>query len=494
MKHEKFRFKAGEEMKAKALELGVELPWSDSIDVLLQPVEIAGIKVPNGLAVQPMEGFDADENGAPGELAFRRYNRYAAGGNGMIWFEACSLVPDGRSNPHQFMLTGDNVHVYRKLTDQIRATAEEHYGKDHRPFLVLQFTHSGRYSKPAEGFKPKIFSNNAVLNSPHPLTLPTSRDRLSPALPTVAGEGEPSTRNSERSGDPDLSGLQPATRSEAEIPIYRDRNPQLYFTDTEIDAIKSAYIGAFTLAEQAGFDAVDVKACHGYLLHELLYAYDRTDSKYGGSFENRTRFVREVFSTPTRLVKSMRLNAFDLVPYGFGMKRDGSMEIDLTETKKLISQLSDSVPLWNITAGIPRHAAHVGRPFDRGVFNAPVPEEHPLEGIARLIGATGELQQTFPGLQFVGTAYSWLRQYFPNVGAGVVNQKKVSFIGLGRSSFAYPDAPKDLMDKGMLDPKKVCVSCSKCTELMRKGGPTGCAVRDEQYKGTRHKAQGSRKE
>ncbi|MFH0761090.1 MAG: hypothetical protein V2A67_06270 [Bacteroidota bacterium] len=463
MKHEKFRFKTGEEIKTKALELGVKLPWSDSIDVLLQPVDIAGIKVPNRLAVQPMEGFDADENGTPGELAFRRYNRYAAGGSGMIWFEACSLVPDGRSNPHQLMLTGDNVHVYRKLTDQIRATAEENFGKDHRPFLVLQFTHSGRYSKPTEDFQPKIFSNNPVLDSPHPLTLPTSRDRFSPALPPVAGEGEPA------------------------IP-----KPQLYFTDSEIDAIKSAYIQAFALAEQAGFDAVDVKACHGYLLHEMLYAYDRTDSRYGGSFERRTRFLTDVLATKTPLVKSVRLNATDMIPYpyGFGMKRDGSAETDLDEVKKLISILAPNVPLWNISAGIPKLNAHIGRPYDRGVFNAPLPDEHPLEGISRLINITGELQLAFPDLRFVGSAYSWLRQFFPNVGAGILNQKKVSFIGLGRSSFAYPDAPKDLMDKGMLDPEKVCVSCSKCTELMRKGMATGCAVRDSEYKGKRQKAEG----
>ncbi len=433
MKFEKFRFKTGKEITAKALELGIKLPWSDSIELLLQPVEIAGMEVPNRLAVHPMEGFDADQDGTPGELSFRRYRRYAAGGSGMIWFEACSLVPDGRSNPHQFMLTIDNVPVFRKLTDQIRATAEESFGKNHRPFLVLQFTHSGRYSKPAEGFQPKIFSNNPIVNNHN---------------------------------------------------NHNNHNTQPLFTDSEIDAIKSAYIEALQLAEQAGFDAVDVKACHGYLLHEMLYAYDRTDSQYGGSFENRTRFLTDVLATKTTLVKSVRLTATDRIPYpyGFGMKRDGSAATDLDEVKRLISILSPDVPLWNITAGIPKLNAHVGRPYNRGVFNAPPPDEHPLEGISRLIHATGELQQTYPELYFVGTAYSWLRQYFPHVGAGVLQAGMASLIGLGRSSFAYPDAPKDLMDKGMLDPKKVCLSCSRCTELMRKGGPTGCAVRDAAYK------------
>lgn len=430
MKHEKFRFKAGEEVQAKALELGVKLPWSDSIEILLQPVEIAGVTVPNRLAVQPMEGFDADSRGIPGELTFRRYGRYAEGGSGMIWFEACSVVPDGRSNPNQMMITPDTVPHLKRLNDHIRKTAADAFGSDHRPFLVLQFTHSGRYSRPAEGFQPKIFSNNPLLNN------------------------------------------------------HNNHNSQPFFSDSDLDFIKEKYIEALSLAEEAGFDAVDVKACHGYLQHEMLYAFDRTDSRYGGSFENRTRFVRDVLTAPTGLVRSMRLNAFDLIPYpyGFGMKPDGSDQIDLTETKQLIRQLSPLVPLWNITAGIPRHASHIGRPYDRGVFNAPVPEEHPLEGIARLIRETGELQRSFPDLQFVGTAYSWLRQFYPNVGAGVLNAGLATYIGLGRSSFAYPDAPKDLMQTGHLDPKKVCVCCSKCTEFMRKGMATGCAVRDPAYK------------
>ncbi|MFA6127170.1 MAG: hypothetical protein WC699_07700 [Bacteroidales bacterium] len=451
-KHERFRFKSSEELKTKALELDINLPWSDSVEVLLEPVLIRGFRVPNRLAVQPMEGFDSDDNGTPGELAFLRYGRYAAGGSGMIWFEACSVLADGRSNPHQMMISAANVHEYKRLTDHIRKTAGDTFGSDHKPFLVLQLTHSGRYSKPYAGFQPKIFSDNPVLAEP--LHLPTGTYAI------------PDTR----------------------YPIF--------YSDSEIDLIKTAYLEGIKFAEQAGFDAVDIKACHGYLLHEMLFAYDRNDSHYGGSFENRTRFLREVLNVPSTIIKAFRLSAFDLIPYpyGFGMKQDGSIEIDLAEVKKLIAEFAPVVPLWNISAGIPRHNAHIGRPYDRGVFNAAPPDEHPLVGIDRLIRVTGELKKSFPDLQFVGSGYSWLRQYSPHVGAGVVSGGNVNFIGLGRSSFAYPDAPKDLMEKGMLDPKKVCVSCSKCTEFMRLGVPTGCAVRDERYKaeGRRQKAEGRR--
>jgi 2,4-dienoyl-CoA reductase-like NADH-dependent reductase (Old Yellow Enzyme family) len=436
-KHEKFRYKSASELITKAKELGLDLPWSDSVEALLQPVVIQGIRAPNRLTVQPMEGFDSDENGTPGELAFRRYGRYAAGGSGMIWFEACSATPDGRSNPHQMLISSENVYQYRKLTDHIRKTAEDTFGNNHHPFLVMQLTHSGRYSRSDSDFQPKIFSDNPYLDAPQPLSFPRTREPL-------------------------------------------DAAPSPFYSDSVIDSIKLAFIEGVKLAEMAGFDAVDIKACHGYLLHEMLFAYDRTDSRYGGSFENRTRFLREVVNAPSKIIKAVRLSAFDLIPYpyGFGMNPDGSYRIDLSEVKKLIAGFSQVVPLWNITAGVPRHATHVGRPFDRGTFNGPPPDEHPLEGIARLIRITGELKKAFPDLYFVGTGYSWLRQFYPNVGAGALNQGNISFIGLGRSSFAYPDAPKDLMQNGMLNPKKVCVSCSKCTEFMRLGVPTGCAMRD----------------
>ena len=130
--------------------------------------------------------------------------------------------------------------------------------------------------------------------------------------------------------------------------------------------------------------------------------------------------------------------------------------------------------------GIPYYNPHIGRPFDRPLPGAILPPEHPLEGIIRLLKAAGKTQRQFHQAAVVGTGYSWLREFFPNVGAAVLAQRKASFIGLGRSSFAYPHAPRDLMEKGRLDPKKVCISCSGCTQLMRQNRPSGCVVRDSE--------------
>jgi len=99
-------------------------------------------------------------------------------------------------------------------------------------------------------------------------------------------------------------------------------------------------------------------------------------------------------------------------------------------------------------------------------------------GIDRFLGVTEKLQKAHPDFPLVGTGYSWLRHFFPQVASGAVRQGGVSVVGLGRMAFAYPDFARDLMDHGSLDPKKVCVGCSGCSELMRAGGPSGCVVRD----------------
>jgi len=381
-----------------------------------------------------MEGFDSKDDGSPGELTIRRYKRYAEGGSGIIWFEATSILHDGRSNPHQLLLNSDTVDEFKSLVDITRDSAIKSLGQNHNPFLVLQLTHSGRFSKPLAKSLNKIFYRNPWLD------------------------------------------------------INDDKKD--LFTDEEIDSIKESYLKAIEIARAAGFDAVDIKACHGYLLHEMLSSYNREDSKYGGSFQNRIRLLKELCEHNTDILTAVRLNVTDLIayPFGFGMNADGAFEIDLSETRELIENLIElNCTLLNITAGVPRYNPHVGRPFDRSLKGSLVPYEHPLEGVARLIELGSELQSMYNKLPIVGTGYSWLRHFYPYIAAGVLKNNMASFIGLGRNSFAYPDAPKDLMLKGKLDPEKACISCSRCTEFMRHGFSTGCAIHDKEIYGEAYK-------
>jgi 2,4-dienoyl-CoA reductase-like NADH-dependent reductase (Old Yellow Enzyme family) len=437
-KHEPFNFKSGEELLQKAEALNLMLPFQDAIDPLFSPLEIGNKTVPNRLAVHPMEGYDGNTDGSPSDLTIRRYLRYAEGGSGLIWFEAASVIPEGRSNPRQLMLTPENLDAYKRLLEQLRIQAYSTFGQSHELLFILQLTHSGRYSKPDGQPKSQIACFN-----PH---LDQSRENLA------------------------------------------------VISDDSLNLIMARFQEAIWLAYKAGFDGVDIKACHGYLVHELLGSFTRSKSVFGESFNNRTRFLIETiqhFQQKIRgFIPAVRLNVTDGIPYpfGFGASDEGFFQIDLSEPRQLIERLFEKgCQLINITAGIGAHSPHIGRPFDRPATGSPLPEEHPLVGVCRLIELAGNMQQAFPGLPMVGTGYSWLRQFFPNTAAAAIQNKHISLIGLGRSSFAYPYAPRDLMDRGKLDPGKVCIACSRCTELMRHGRISGCVMRDTDIYGKEYK-------
>lgn len=442
-RHQPFRFKSSAELLGKAEELGLELPFQVSLAPLFEPLILGTKKLSNRLVVQPMEGCDGKRDGSPAELTFRRYRRYAEGGSGLIWFEATSVVEEGRSNPHQLLIHTQNLDAFKRLVEQARRSAEQTFGNSHQVFLVLQLTHSGRYSKPKGTPKPQAVCLNPLLDK-------------------------------KKDG------------------IY-------ILSDDELDRLEDKYVEAARLAWRAGFDAVDIKACHGYLVNELLSARTRNNSRYGGSFEKRSLFLREVMrrikQELPQIFLAVRLSAYDGLPFphGFGVSEGNQAGIDLTEPKSLIKLLIElGCSLFNITVGNPHLKPHLGRPFDQPLLDAPLPEEHPLEGVCRLISITQELQRSYPETPFVGTGYSWMRHFFPYVGAAVVARKMASLIGLGRSSFAYPDAPQDLLQKNSLDPKKVCLTCSRCSELMRSGRAAGCVVRDREVYGREYKKISSR--
>jgi 2,4-dienoyl-CoA reductase-like NADH-dependent reductase (Old Yellow Enzyme family) len=428
-RHEPFRFPNPDALLKKAESLGVQLPFLDSVTPLLAPGQIAGKLTPNRIAVQPMEGFDGTPAGAPGDLTFRRYRRYVEGGSGLIWFEACSVAPFGRSNPSQLMLTEGTLSEFQRLVAMTRQAARDRFGSACDPYLVLQLTHSGRFSKIEKRSKRKVACFNPFLD---------------------------------------------ASADAVEL-----------FSDNELDDIRDQFIAAAVLTRQAGFDAVDIKACHGYLLHELLSARTRTDSRYGGPFQNRTRLlldvVEQIRTALPGLTLAVRMNATDGIPspYGFGAAGTEDARPDFSEPLQLQQMLVNAgCGLFNITAGIPAHSPHIGRPFDRPVKGAKFPDVHPLSSVSSLIQWAAVFQKAQPLVPVVGTGYSWLRHFWPNVGAAVLAGKGASFIGLGRNAFAYPDAPLDLMNKGKLNPSKCCNACSCCTELMRDGQVTGCVIRD----------------
>ncbi len=428
-RYETFRYSDAQALLKKAEELGVRLPMQDSVDPLLAPASLGGKAVPNRIAVQPMEGCDGSSTGAPESLTFRRYGRYAAGGNGLIWFEACAVSASGRSNPRQLTLTEETLEEFKRLVEATRHIARTRFGPAHDPYLVLQLTHAGRYSRKECRSKARVACANPFLDKP--------------------------------------------------------QEPVELFGDQELADIRSQFVAAADLASRAGFDAVDVKACHGYLMHELLSAFTRQDSIYGGTFANRCRLLLEtvagIRAALPELAVAVRLNAMDGIPYpfGFGASPTASDGPDLSEPLRLQQALVDAgCMLLNVTAGIPRHTPHFGRPYNRPARGGEKPPVHPLRSVCSLIELAGVFQGAQPSLPVVGTGYSWLRQFWPNVGAAVLERHGAAFIGLGRNAFAYPDAALDLMTQGKLEASKCCNACSCCTELLRNHQTTGCVLRD----------------
>lgn len=427
MKHEKFSYRSLEEIKKKAAELGIHLPFAEDTRALTREASFGSVTLKNRMGTAPMEGADALADGSPSELTLRRYMRDAEGGSAMIWFEAISIVPEGRSSAHQLMLTRENLENYKKLTEAVREAGRKKNG--FVPYLIMQANHSGRYSNP---------------------------------------EGKPAPLIAYR--HPEYEKLRPADDS-------------CIVTDDYLKGLEEKFAEAALLAREAGFDAVDIKACHGYLLMELLSAY-RRPGLYGGSFENRTRLLRNSIAAAKvhedgHFLVTARIGIYDgfAWPYGFGVKEGGDAKPDMEEPIRLVRALyeEDGLPMVNLTMGNPYVNTHVTRPFDGGKY---IPDEHPLCGVARIINGIGQVKKAVPGMFLSASGPSYLRQYADLYAAGALEEGLCDNMLFGRLSFADPDFPKQILETGRIDPFRTCVACGKCGDLIRAGKPAGCIVRD----------------
>jgi 2,4-dienoyl-CoA reductase-like NADH-dependent reductase (Old Yellow Enzyme family) len=428
-----FNYRHADEIRADAASRGLYLPWSDDLSPLAGSVRLGGKTAPTRFAVLPVEGRDAALDGTPSERTFRRYRRYAAGGSGLIHFEAVAFSPEGRASDHQLLLNRSTAPAIKKLLDETREAARRVMG--HVPLCYIQLQESGRYAH-ASGTTPRLV-----------VRFPEFDER-------------------------------------AKVP---DGTPLL--SDGELEEVRDKFIATAALAHEIGFDGVDVKACHRYLTSELLAARAR-EGRWGGSYENRARMVLEMLDGVKSAVSDpefhliSRFNLYDAIawPYGWGVAEgsSGESEPDLTEPLRLLEQMRErGVVYVSTTCGTPYGRAWVNRPFDRAVAGAPNAPEHPLRGVCRGIELTAAAQRAVPEVAMSGFGYSWLREFIPNVASGVIREGGASFVGLGREMLAYPDMPRDIVGGG-LDRSKLCVTCSYCSEVMARGGAVGCFIRDRE--------------
>jgi 2,4-dienoyl-CoA reductase-like NADH-dependent reductase (Old Yellow Enzyme family) len=449
--------------------IGVTIPCDNELlagleSPLRRPLQRGGIEIGNRIAIQPMEGWDGLPDGNPSENTVRRWRRFGSSGAKLIWGgEAVAVSHEARANPNQLVIA---PHTHAGLANLRAALLESHReatGSAELPLVGLQLTHSGRYCRPN------------VYNRPEPKIL-----YHHPILDRKVG----------------LS---------AESPLLSDQ---------QIAAIVEDFHRAARAAWELGFDFVDIKHCHGYLGHEFLSARTR-EGIYGGSFENRTRFLREVVegirSGVPGLRIGVRLSAFDTVPYrpdpslssngkmgpgipephdhlipyqwGFGVNSHCPTQFDLTETRQFLSLLLElEISLVNLTAGSPYYNPHIQRPALYPPSDGYQPPEDPLIGVARQMQAARHLKSEFPNLIVVGTAYSYLQDFLPYVAQAAVREGWVDLIGLGRMVLSYPALLLDASEGRTIQHRLVCRTFSDCTTAPRMGLPSGCYPLDEYYK------------
>ncbi|MGC9347737.1 MAG: NADH:flavin oxidoreductase [Anaerolineae bacterium] len=415
-----------------------------------------GFTVGNRFCVLPMEGWDGTTDGHPTDLTERRWQRFGLSGAKLVWGgEAVAVQHDGRANPNQLMINAETAPDLARLRETLVEAHLNRFGATDDLLIGLQLTHSGRFARPnvKSRLEPKILYHHPLLDAKFGI-------------------------------DPD--------------------DDSVVIDDDYIAALVERFVEAAKLAHQAGFAFVDLKHCHGYLGHEFLSAKTRS-GRYGGSFENRTRFLREIVAgirneVPT-LGIGVRLSAFDFVPfepgedgvgeptpfegdYTYAFGGDGTgVGLDLAEPFAFVDLLAElDIELVCVTGGSPYYNPHIQRPALFPPSDGYQPPEDPLVGVARQIAVAAELKAHRPELAYVGSAYSYLQEWLPNVAQHVVETGQADFVGLGRMALPYPDMPADVLIGRPLDRRRICRTFSDCTTAPRMGMVSGCYPLDDFYK------------
>ncbi|MFM7508610.1 MAG: NADH:flavin oxidoreductase [Actinomycetota bacterium] len=439
-------------LRDRLAELGVDLTVADEVDaagVLATAFEVADparlLLIPNRFCVLPMEGWDGTDEGRPSDLVRRRWERFGASGAGLVWGgEAVAVRRDGRANPHQLTINNNSVEDLSGLLAGLRSAAD---GVGVTPVVGLQLTHSGRWSRP---------------------------------------DGPPAPRTART--DPLLDARVGAT-------------PSSLFSDEELDELVECFVEAAEVARAAGFDFVDLKACHGYLGHELLAAHERP-GRYGGDLEGRSRFLRScvdgVRERVPDLAVGVRLSVFDPGPFragedGVGAPDPAALDVfspvgldgpDLSETIEVVRMLSDrGVRLVCTTVGSPYWSPHAQRPAWFPPSDGYTPPRDPIVDAVAMLQATRDLRVAVPGgTVVVGTGYTYFQQFIGHVAQATLDAGWVDSVGLGRSALSYPDLPADVLAGRPVRPRSLCRTFSDCTTAPRHGLVSGCYPLDEFYK------------
>lgn len=457
------QLKTIEDFRARLQELNVELPIDDAIltskqnSPLADSLMIGGFRVGNRWCIHPMEGWDANRDGTATELTERRWKRFGESGAKLIWGgEAMAVQPDGRANANQLMAIESSRQSLANLRETLETAHGNKFGTTDDLLVGAQLTHSGRFCRPnSHQLEPRIAYHHPLLD--------------------------------------------------AKFGIDSD-DDSVVWTDDDLEKLIDAYVASAKLAHETGFRFVDVKACHGYLLHEFLSARIRS-GKFGGDLESRSRLlttiIDRIHSEIPELMVFVRLSVFDILPYktsvdvglpmesetpyqyGFGTSENDSLSYNLDEPLKLLGMLkARGVAAINLSCGSPYYNPHIQRPAIFPPSDGYLPPEDPLVGVARQMKVVHLCKTAFPDLPIVGSGYSYLQEYLPHVAQAAVRDGWVDMVGLGRMVLSFPDLPASTLLDGEMKRKLICRTFSDCTTAPRNGIVSGCYPLDKFYKDT----------
>ncbi|MFC7128671.1 NADH:flavin oxidoreductase/NADH oxidase [Haloferax chudinovii] len=268
-------------------------------DTLFTPLSLRETEVPNRIMVSPMCQYSSTD-GFADDWHLVHLGSRAVGGAGIVMSEATAVSPEGRITPNDLGIwSDDHVEKLRQITSFVSSMGST---------PAIQLAHAGRKastSRPWEG-------------------------------------GEPVA--------PDDGGWTTVAPSDAPWPYEGEAPPTRKLSTDGIAGVVDDFRAAAERALDAGFEIAEVHAAHGYLLHEFLSPVtNRRDDEYGGSFENRTRLVREVTDAvrevwPDDKPVFVRISATDWL--------DDRESWDIEQSVRLAADLDDlGVDLVDVSAG-----------------------------------------------------------------------------------------------------------------------------------------------
>jgi 2,4-dienoyl-CoA reductase-like NADH-dependent reductase (Old Yellow Enzyme family) len=262
---------------------------------LFEPLPIRDVVLKNRIAVSPMCQYSS-QDGFANDWHLVHLGSRAVGGAALVFTEACAVTAEGRISPEDLGIWKDeHVANLGRIVDFVHGQ---------KALAGIQLAHAGR-----KGSTAAPFEGGRLVDHAH--------GGWTPVAPSAIAFNE--------------SYAVPRA-----------------ITTQEIAGTIEDFVAAAQRARRAGFDVAEIHAAHGYLIHEFLspLSNQRTD-QYGGSFENRTRFAREVSQAvrgvwPRELPLFMRISATDYADGGW----------DLPQSIRLAGQLQEiGVDLIDCSSG-----------------------------------------------------------------------------------------------------------------------------------------------